>query len=88
MFSTFKKMQTLNHKTTILLASSEYEHLKRKAVEAKSTMGELIRLAIRQVYLVKPKKKKSSWNQISKLNAPVSDWETMEKEILKGRFKD
>lgn len=51
-------------------------------------MGELIRRAIRKIYMTPAKtKSKASWKKLFQANAPVGEWSDMEKEILKGRLE-
>lgn len=80
-------MAQLTHKTTLLLSDEEYRLLKQETVAQKKTLGELIRLAIHQVYKKSnTNKKKKMWEKMFEAKAPVSDWPTMEEEIIKGRL--
>lgn len=85
-------MATLTHKTTILLSPEDHLYLKKKASQQNTTIGDLIRTAIKKVFLKKKetnqKKIIKGWEKIFKMNAPVSDWEEMEKEIIKGWLKE
>ena len=80
-------MGTLTHKTTILLTPEEHQLLVQEARIARTTMGNLIRRAIRKLYFTSPQtKNKKAWNRLFQIKAPVGDWEQMEGEILKGRL--
>ncbi|GEM_PF-1973656 len=81
-------MDTLSHKTTVLLSPSEISLLRDISRKTSRTMGDLIREAIKKTYLhIKVRKSKKTWAKLFKMNAPVSDWKMMEAEILKGRLR-
>lgn len=48
-------MQTLTHRTNVLLSPDEHGMLLALSKEHKKTMGELIREAVRQTYKTRPK---------------------------------
>lgn len=80
-------MRALTHKTTILLAPEEHRLLVQEARRENTTMGDLIRRAIRRLYLSPPHaKNKKAWDRLFRMEAPVGDWKEMEAEILKGRL--
>ena len=80
-------MASLTHKTTILLSPEERQVLLREAMKSGKTMGEIVRLAIRKLYVKSPaRKSRKDWEKLFRAKAPVSDWEKMEKEILKCRI--
>lgn len=80
-------MASLTHKTTILLSPQEHQALLREAAKCRKTMGEMIRQAIHRFYIKTPAKKgRKDWDRLFRAKAPVSDWEKMEREILKGRL--
>ncbi|MBI2345305.1 MAG: ribbon-helix-helix protein, CopG family [Deltaproteobacteria bacterium] len=80
-------MGTLTHKTTILLGPAEYRVLQQEARQRRTTMGELIRQAIRRIYLRAARSGHvKAWDRLFNLGAPVADWDAMEEEILKGRL--
>ncbi len=80
-------MHSLTHKTTILLSPEEHRFLVHEARKGKTTMGEMIRRAIRKLYFTPPHvKNKKAWNKLFRVKAPVSDWGKMETEILRGRL--
>ena len=81
------RMGTLTHKTTILLAPEEHRFLVQEARKAQTTMGALIRRAIRKLYLSPPRDRNIKiWEKLFRLKAPTADWDQMEAEILKGRL--
>ncbi|MDO8519985.1 MAG: hypothetical protein Q7T11_07485 [Deltaproteobacteria bacterium] len=79
-------MGILTHKTTILLSPEEHRVLLREARKKNATMGEVVRLAIHKAYTPTRKAGAKAWEKLFKSRAPVSDWEEMENEILKGRL--
>lgn len=81
-------MATLTHKTTILFSPEDHQFLVQEARKERTTMGEMIRRAVRKIYFTPPQaKNKKAWDKLFHLKAPVSDWESMEAEILKGRLE-
>ncbi len=80
-------MSTLTHKTTLLLSPEEHRRLVREAQKHQTTMGEMIRRAVRKLYFSRPKaNNRKTWNKLFQMKAPVGDWKEMEDEILKGRL--
>lgn len=82
-------MQTLTKKTTILFPPGLYQQLKDIARTFRTSVAELIRQAVIKQYLLSDKKHRlKAVKELAKIGGPVSDWETMEKEILTGKVRD
>ena len=82
-------MQTLTKKTTILFSPDLYHQLEIIAETAKTSVAELVRRAVVKQYLLSDKKKRlEAVEHLAKIGGPVSDWQTMEEDIIKGRLED
>jgi hypothetical protein len=82
-------MQTFTKKTTILFSPELYTQLKELAVLSKTSVAQLIRQAVIERYLLADKKRRlKAVGELVKIGGPVSDWETMEKEIIAGKISD
>lgn len=82
-------MQTLTKKTTILFSPDIYNQLEEMAKTLKTSVAELIRRAIVKQYLFPSKEQRlKSVEHLSNIGGSVSDWETMEKEIMKDTLGD
>ncbi|MFA4889752.1 MAG: CopG family transcriptional regulator [Candidatus Omnitrophota bacterium] len=82
-------MQTLTKKTTILFSPDLYHQLKNIAEATKTSVAQLIRQAVIRQYLLSDKKKRmEAVAHLTKIGGPVSDWETIEQEIIKGHLND
>ena len=80
-------MQTLSKKTTILFSPDLYRQLKDIAEATKTSVAQLIRQAVIRQYLLSDKKKRlEAVEHLAKIGGPVSDWETIEQEIIKGHL--
>jgi predicted DNA-binding protein len=80
-------MRTLTKKTTILFPSELYHQLEEIAKFTNASVAQLIRQAIIKQYLLSDKKKRlEAVEHLAKIGAPVSDWKTMEQEIIKGHL--
>lgn len=78
-------MQTLTKKTTILFSPDLYRQLEDIAGAAKASVAELIRRAVIKQYLLSDKKKRlEAVKHLVQIGGPVSDWQTMEEEIVSG----
>ncbi|MDW7651383.1 MAG: ribbon-helix-helix protein, CopG family [Bacillota bacterium] len=73
--------EKLEARLEIRLTPGQLDKLKSEAEETGSSVGELVREAIDQRYQVSKEEKLAAVREIASLNAPVSDWETMKKEI-------
>lgn len=81
-------MSALTQTTTISIDSGTFHNLEKLARKRKLTVTELIEKAIyHQFGSVSGKDREGAVKRLSKLNAPVSDWEQMEDEITAGRLE-
>lgn len=77
-------MSVLTKRTQILFSPEEYQLLKKLAVSTKSSVGELVRRAVRKQYQIAGRKEKieAAARLCRKKELPVGDWEKMEEEIM------
>lgn len=77
-------MSVLTKRTQILFSPEEYELLKKLAASTKSSVGELVRRAVKKQYQIIGKKEKiqAADRLCRKKELPVENWEKMEKEIM------
>ena len=76
-------------KTTLLFEENVYKKLKEKAKLENISMGKLVREAVVEYYGIKNKEDKiKALKNLTDLKLPVSDYEDMEKEIIKGATID
>ncbi len=76
-------------KTTLLFEEEVYEKLREKSKLQNVSIGELVREAVATYYGIKNKEDKlKALSKLKSLNLPVSDYDLMEKEIIKGALGD
>jgi len=76
-------------KTTLLFEEEVYEKLREKSKLQNVSIGELVREAVAIYYGIKNKEDKlKALSKLKSLNLPVSDYDLMEKEIIKGALGD
>lgn len=76
-------------KTTLLFEEDVYEKLKEKARRENVSIGGLVREAVATYYGIKNKEDKlKALERLKSLNLPVTDYESMEKEIIEGALGD
>jgi len=76
-------------KTTLLFEEEVYEKLREKSKLGNISIGELVREAVATYYGIKSKDDKlKALNKLRSLNLPVSDYDLVEKEIIKGALSD
>ncbi len=82
-------MSVLTKRTQILFSPEEYQLLKKLAVSTKSSVGELVRRAVKKQYQAVGRKEKieAAGRLCRKKELPVEDWEKMEGEIMQ-RWKE
>ena len=81
-----EKMQTLSKKTTILFSPKIYRQLEQVAKERHTSVGQLVRQAAIQCYLVPDKRTRLEAVQaLAAMQLPVGNWYSMKDEIEKGR---
>ena len=80
-------MQKLSEKVQILLPPDELQMLKKITHTTHQSLGELVRRALRVCYLErKPLAKRlQAAEALKQMNLPVSDWQSMKQEIVRGR---
>ena len=77
-------MPKYNRRTQILLSEEQYGRLMRAARARGESMGSLIREAVDRAYGDDRKRKLKLVEEIAAMNLPVSDWDVMEEEIIRG----
>ena len=76
-------------KTTLLFEEEVYEKLREKSKLENISIGELVREAVATYYGIKSKDDKlKALSKLRSLNLPVSDYDLVEKEIIKGALSD
>ena len=82
-------MSVLTKRAQILFSPEEYELLKKLAVSTKSSVGELVRRAVKKQYQIVERKEKiqAADRLCRKKELPVEDWRKMEVEIMQ-RWKE
>lgn len=81
-------MSTLSKRLEIRLDQERFAVLKKEASKQDKSIAELIREAIDKVLFRSTiDKRLEALKKMGKVDAPVSSWETMEKEIEKGHLK-
>ncbi|GAG75008.1 unnamed protein product [marine sediment metagenome] len=82
-------MSVLTKRAQILFSPEEYQLLKKLAVLTKSSVGELVRKAVKRQYQIVGRKEKieAAERLCRKKEFPVEDWEKMEGEIMQ-RWKE
>ena len=76
-------------KITLLFEEQTYKRLQEKSKAEKLSIGELVREAVTNYYGIKSSKEKmEALQKLGQLNMPVSDYEEMEKDIVKGLLND
>lgn len=65
----------------ILMEPEEYEQLERVARERRTSVGELIRLAVRAQYLTSRDERQRAVERIAAMNLPTGEWADIKREI-------
>jgi hypothetical protein len=65
----------------ILMDPEEYEQLERVARERRTSVGELVRVAVRKEYLTSRDERMRAVERIAAMELPVGDWDEMKREI-------
>lgn len=75
----------LTKRTQVLLDPEQYRQLKEEAKARSTSVGELVRRALKQTFLQSEQEKRlQALERILAMELPVSSWEQMEKEIEEG----
>jgi hypothetical protein len=83
------RMSVLTKRAQILFSPEEYELLKKLAVSTKSSVGELVRRAVKKQYQIVERREKiqAAERLCRKKELLVEDWGKMEGEIMQ-RWKE
>jgi len=71
-------------RTQLLMDPGEFRRLRALARRKKTSVAELIRTAVRTVYLTPPPDRKAIVQDILKMNLPSMDWKKVRQEIEAG----
>ena len=71
-------------RTQLLMDPDEFRRLRALARRKKTSVAELIRTAVRTVYLTSPPDRKAIVEDILKMNLPSMGWKKVRKEIEAG----
>jgi uncharacterized protein (DUF1778 family) len=77
----------LDARLEIRLHPEQLQKLKDEAAAKNTSVGNLVREAIDQHYQVSREDKLKTVQQMAQINAPVTNWEQMKKEIESGYLK-
>jgi hypothetical protein len=78
-------MATRMKRTQILFPEEEYSRLQEEASTRSCSIGHLVREAVKQTYLHRPKKaRQQAARRLVEMKLPVAAWEQMEEEIGRG----
>ncbi len=84
----FNILTHMSKRLQVLFSEDEYQKLKRHARQARQTLGEWVRCALRRVTdqesIQSPEQRLKVLRHASSFEAPVSSIEEMEKEIESG----
>lgn len=83
-------MSNLTKRLELRLDEKRFKLLEEEAKRAHTSIAELIRRAVDKCYQpknIRVKKKLQAVKKMGEVNAPVSDWQEMEEEIVKGMLK-
>lgn len=80
------KLATYIKRVQTVLSEDQYETLTRLSKESGKPVSVLIREAVEQMYFeqVDLQRRRAALEKLLALEAPVNDWDQMEKEIIKG----
>lgn len=82
-------MQQLTKKTTILFSPDLYRQLAEIAHTLHVSVAQLVRQAVVDRYILSDKKRRTqAVKELSEVYGPVSDWKTMEEEVVEGKIQD
>ena len=75
-------MPKYNKRTQVLLSEEQYQRLMREARTRGESIGSLIRDAVERAYGEDQERKQKIVDELCAMDLPVSDWETIEQEII------
>jgi predicted DNA-binding protein len=72
-----------------VLSSEQFDLLNQLSEETRKPLSQLVREAIQQVYVEKNERlrRRQALQKLLELEAPVADWDQMEKEIINGSIE-
>lgn len=79
-------MAVFTHRVQAVLTQEQYEALQQLSESTGKPLSELIREAIEKTYLEQQdrERREAALERLLSLDAPVSEWTDMEKEIARG----
>ncbi len=79
-------MRVYTQRVQTVLTAQQHALLRQLSEEQKKPVSVLIREAVERVYFKQAvlRRRRTALKSLLSLNAPVSDWEQMEEEIIKG----
>lgn len=79
-------MRVYTQRVQTVLTAQQYALLRQLSKEQKKPVSVLVREAVERVYFKQAvlRRRRTALKSLLSLNAPVSDWEQMEEEIIKG----
>jgi hypothetical protein len=78
--------KNLEARLEIRLSASQLQKLKDEAKRKNTSVGELVREAIGRQYEISVEEKLNALKKMAEMQEPVSDWETLKKEIEAGHY--
>jgi len=79
-------MRVYTQRVQTVLTAQQHALLRQLSKEQKKPVSVLVREAVERVYFKQAvlRRRRTALKSLLSLNAPVSDWEQMEEEIIKG----
>lgn len=79
-------MRVYTQRVQTVLTAQQHALLQQLSKEQKKPVSVLVREAVERVYFKQAilRRRRTALQSLLSLNAPVSDWEQMEEEIIKG----
>lgn len=74
-------------RTQLLMDPREFRRLRRVAQRKRTSVAELIRSAVRQVYFSRPPKRRATVEAILGMRLPGVDWRSAKKAIESGHAR-
>jgi predicted DNA-binding ribbon-helix-helix protein len=72
-------------RTQVLFPEDQYRRLQKMAQERQCSLGQLVREAVAQAYLRRPRKaRQQAARRLVAMHVPVGDWPQLEQEIIQG----
>ncbi len=71
----------------IRLSGDEYALVQAEAARRGASMGKIVREALWETYGMQDQRRQDAADRLFAVDAPVSEWEQMKREITEGRLK-